>query len=219
MGYSRRSDLSAKSLARVSERSNFANVVPFPRSRRFHAAAEPDEGGRAAGNAALLAVAALIVVGGVFLLNVVSGDRDTFQLASDRTTILYPVRAGEMARITPAEVRDRYGVDPKQVPDFIALRGDPSDKLPGARYTGPKGAASLLQRYGTLEDVLASGRFPTQAEQLRTFRSIASMDASTPTPRLHDQKPTWGRAASLAREWGLKPLADRLAARTTGVRA
>jgi len=150
---------------------------------------------------------------------VVSGDRDTFQLASDRTTILYPVRAGEMARITPAEVRDRYGVDPKQVPDFIALRGDPSDKLPGARYTGPKGAASLLQRYGTLEDVLASGRFPTQAEQLRTFRSIASMDASTPTPRLHDQKPTWGRAASLAREWGLKPLADRLAARTTGVRA
>jgi len=150
---------------------------------------------------------------------VVSGDRDTFQLASDRTTILYPVRAGEMARITPAEVRERYGVDPKQVPDFIALRGDPSDKLPGARDTGPKGAASLLQRYGTLEDVLASGRFPTQAEQLRTFRSIASMDASTPTPRLHDQKPTWGRAASLAREWGLKPLADRLAARTTGVRA
>src|SRR6266571_8509054 len=150
---------------------------------------------------------------------VASGDRDTFQLASDKTTILYPVRAGEMARIGPAEVRERYGVDPKQVPDFIALRGDPSDKLPGARDTGPKGAASLLQRYGRLEDVLASGRFPTQAEQLRTFRSIASMDASTPTPRLHDQKPTWRRAVSLAQNGGLKPLADRLAARTTGVRA
>src|SRR3954471_16845093 len=57
---------------------------------------------------------------------VASGDRDTFQLASEMTTILHPVRAGEMARIGPAEVRERYGVDPKQVPDFIALRGDPS---------------------------------------------------------------------------------------------
>ena len=57
--------------------------------------------------------------GGTVLI--ASGDRDTFQLASDRTTILYPVRAGEMARIGPAEVRARYGVDPEQVPDFIAL--------------------------------------------------------------------------------------------------
>ena len=67
---------------------------------------------------------------------VASGDRDTFQLASDRTTILLPVRAGEMARIGPAEVRERYGVEPAQVPDFIALRGDPSDKLPGAPGVG-----------------------------------------------------------------------------------
>ena len=59
---------------------------------------------------------------------VASGDRDTFQLASPSTTILYPVRAGEVARIGPAEVRERYGVDPAQVPDFIALRGDPSDQ-------------------------------------------------------------------------------------------
>src|SRR5215218_5135923 len=58
-------------------------------------------------------------------------------------TVLYPVRAGEMARIGPAEVRVRYGVDPKQVPDFIALRGDPSDKLPGLPGIGPTGAASL----------------------------------------------------------------------------
>src|SRR4029079_9479044 len=63
--------------------------------------------------------------GGTVLI--ASGDRDTFQLASDRTTILYPVRAGEMARVGPAEVRERYGVDPERVPDFIALRGDPSD--------------------------------------------------------------------------------------------
>jgi DNA polymerase I len=75
---------------------------------------------------------------------VASGDRDSFQLASDSTTILYPVRAGEMDRIVPEEVRKRYGVDPKQVPDFIALRGDPSDKIPGAAGVGPKGAAAAL---------------------------------------------------------------------------
>src|SRR5215204_3913182 len=80
------------------------------------------------------AVAAEERRGGTVL--VASGDRDTFQLASERTTVLYPVRAGEMARIGPAEVRVRYGVDPKQVPDFIALRGDPSDKLPGAPGVG-----------------------------------------------------------------------------------
>src|SRR5215470_7790112 len=72
---------------------------------------------------------------------VASGDRDAFQLASDRTTILQPVRAGQMARIGPAEVHERYGVEPRQVPDFIALRGDPSDKIPGALGIGPKGAA------------------------------------------------------------------------------
>ena len=75
---------------------------------------------------------------------VASGDRDTFQLASERTTILYPVKAGEMARIGPKEVRERYGVAPKQVPDFIALRGDPSDRLPGAPGIGAQGAAALI---------------------------------------------------------------------------
>jgi DNA polymerase-1 len=64
---------------------------------------------------------------------VASGDRDTFQLASKTTTILFPVRGGQAERIGPAEVMARYGVAPEQVPDFIALRGDPSDKLPGAK--------------------------------------------------------------------------------------
>jgi DNA polymerase-1 len=142
---------------------------------------------------------------------VASGDRDTFQLASERTTILQPVRAGEMARIGPAEVRERYGVEPRQVPDFIALRGDPSDKLPGARGIGPKGAASLLRKYGSLEEALAKGRFPAQAEALRTYRRIATMDASAPLPALGDQTPTWAKAAALAQEWELTRLADRLA--------
>jgi DNA polymerase I len=142
---------------------------------------------------------------------VASGDRDAFQLASDRTTILQPVRAGEMARIGPAEVRERYGVDPEQVPDFIALRGDPSDKIPGVPGVGPKGAASLLRRYGSLEAALANGSFAAQAEKLRLYRSIATMDASAPLASLDDQTPTWGAAAILAREWELNQLAGRLA--------
>jgi len=142
---------------------------------------------------------------------VASGDRDAFQLASDRTTILQPVRAGEMARIGPAEVRERYGVQPRQVPDFIALRGDPSDKIPGAAGVGPKSAASLLRRYGTLEAALAEGKFAAQAEQLRLYRSVATMDASAPLPTLPDQTPNWGAASALAREWELNRLADRLA--------
>lgn len=79
---------------------------------------------------------------------VASGDRDTFQLVSERTIVLQPVRAGEMARVGPEQVRERYGVEPKQVPDFIALRGDASDKIPGAKGVGPKGAAALLRKYG-----------------------------------------------------------------------
>src|SRR5262249_7834447 len=141
---------------------------------------------------------------------VASGDRDTFQLASEKTTILYPVRAGEMARIGPAEVRARYGVEPKQVPDFIALRGDPSDKLPGLPGVGPTGAAELVRKYGTLEKMLAAGRFPAHAEKLRLFKSIATMDRKAPLPRLANQKPTGDTAAALARKCQLKQLAPRL---------
>lgn len=141
---------------------------------------------------------------------VASGDRDTFQLASDRVTILYPVKGGEAARIGPAEVRERYGVDPRQVPDFIALRGDPSDKLPGAPGVGPVGAAAIVRQYGSLEAALAAGRFAPIADQLRLYRSIATMNAKAPLPSLRDQKPTWRKAAALAREWELGNLAERL---------
>jgi exodeoxyribonuclease-3 len=141
---------------------------------------------------------------------VASGDRDTFQLASASTTILYPVRGGGLEPIGPAEVRARYGVDPEQVPDFIALRGDPSDKLPGAVGVGPKGAANLLRKYGTLEAVLKAGRFANQADRLRLFRKIATMDSKAPLPRISRQNPTWSKAASLAASWGLEQLSDRL---------
>ncbi|MBV9289782.1 MAG: hypothetical protein JO288_18550 [Hyphomicrobiales bacterium] len=142
---------------------------------------------------------------------VATGDRDAFQLASERATILFPRRGGEIERIGPDEVRRRYGVDPNQVPDFIALRGDPSDKLPGAQGVGPARAAQLLRRYGTLEGVLDAGFFRTQAEALRLFRSIATMDASAPLPSLADRAPNWAAAASLARDWAFNQLADRLA--------
>jgi exodeoxyribonuclease III len=141
---------------------------------------------------------------------VASGDRDSFQLASPSTTILYPSRGGELARIGPEEVRQRYGVDPNRIPDFIALRGDPSDKLPGAPGVGPKRAAQLLRRYGTLDGVLEAGLFQTQAERLRLYRLIATMDAKAPLPSLADQEPAWSSASDFAHNWGLNQLADRL---------
>ena len=118
----------------------------------------------------------------------------------------------ELARVGPAEVRERYGVEPAQVPDFIALRGDPSDRLPGARGVGPKTAADVLRQHSTLEDALAAGRFATQAEELRLYRRMATLDASAPLPPLEDQTPQWAEASSFVREWGLNALADRLAA-------
>src|SRR4030095_12452280 len=99
--------------------------------------------------------------------------RDAFQRASEVTTVLQPVKGvSELARIGPAEVRERYGVEPSQVPDFIALRGDPSDKPPGARGIGPKTAASILAEHGTLDAALEAGRFSAQAEELRLYRRI-----------------------------------------------
>jgi DNA polymerase I len=141
---------------------------------------------------------------------VASGDRDSFQLASPRTTILYPVRGGGVERIGPEEVLARYGVEPKQVPDFIALRGDPSDKLPGAPGVGAAGAAALIRQYGSLEALLKGGRFPKQAAELRLYKSIATMDRKAPLPKLPNQTPTWTKAAALARAWQLNALAGRL---------
>src|SRR5207253_3147328 len=129
---------------------------------------------------------------------VATSDRDAFQLASDRVTILQPTRGvSQLARIGPAEVRERYGVEPAQVPDFIALRGDPSDRLPGARGVGEKGAAEILRRYGSLEAALEDGRFSRQAEELRLYRRIATLDASALLPALENRSPTWAEASAL----------------------
>ena len=142
---------------------------------------------------------------------VATSDRDAFQLVSDRVTVLQPTRGvSEITRIGPAEVRERYGVEPEQVPDLIALRGDPSDKLPGARGVGPKKAAEVLRQYGSLEAALADGRFASEAEDLRLFRRIATMDASAPLPPLTPQSPTWAEASDFVRTLGLNAVAERL---------
>jgi DNA polymerase I len=145
---------------------------------------------------------------------VATSDRDAFQLASDRVTILQPVKGvSELARIGPAEVRERYDVGPEQVTDFIALRGDSSDRIPGARGVGPKTAAGILHQHKTLEEALAAGRFAAEADDLRLYRRIATMDAKAPLPKLAPQKPTWAKAAEAAAELGLGGLSGRLEVR------
>jgi DNA polymerase-1 len=139
---------------------------------------------------------------------VATSDRDAFQLAADDVTILQPVRGvSVLARIGPAEVRERYGVEPAQVPDFIALRGDPSDRIPGARGVGEKGAARLLAEGVTLEALLADGRFASEADALRVFRRIATLDPTVPLPSLPDREPDWVAGAAAAHELGLERLA------------
>jgi DNA polymerase-1 len=142
---------------------------------------------------------------------VATSDRDAYQLVSGRVTILQPVKGvSELTRIGPAEVRERYGVEPEQVPDFIALRGDPSDKIPGAPGVGPKKAADVLKQHGSLAQALADGRFPQIAEDLLLYREIATMDPEAPLPQLAPTPPDWARAAAHVRELGLESLSKRL---------
>jgi DNA polymerase-1 len=158
------------------------------------------------------AVAVEEAAGGTVL--VVTSDRDMCQLASERTTLLMPRRGvSDLARVGPAEVLERFNVDPSQIPDFIALRGDASDKIPGAPGVGPGRAAALLKKYGTLEAALDAGGFPDIGDRLREYLEITRLRADAPIPSLTDAHPDWARAAALADEWGLGALAGRLEAR------
>jgi DNA polymerase I len=143
---------------------------------------------------------------------VLTSDRDLFQLAGKRTTILLPRRGvSELDRVGPAEVRERYGVDPEQVPDFIALRGDSSDKIPGAKGIGPGRAATILREHGTLDGAITAGVFDQQAEALREYLRIARLQYEAPMPAdLPDVDPTWKPASKLVEGWGLNALAKRL---------
>jgi len=150
---------------------------------------------------------------------IMTGDRDLYQSVTDLTTVLY-VRTGARGceEVTPAEVRKRYGVPPERVPDFIALRGDPSDGIPGAKGVGEKTAADLLGRCGDLEGVIKGalresprlrGALRDAADELRSFKEIATLrelDVKPPPDSPLDH----AGAAAAARERGMNRLAERL---------
>jgi DNA polymerase-1 len=145
-------------------------------------------------------------------------DRDAYQVVSDSVTVLAP-RAGvrDLIRIGPAQVVERMGVLPEQVADFKALAGDSSDKIPGAKGIGPKAAASLLLKYGTLEAVLDARTdtiSPVVAQQLRMYKDIVSMRGAELEVELpQTAPPDWARASAELKRLGAENLAERLAAR------
>ena len=151
---------------------------------------------------------------------VMTGDRDMFQCAGERVSVLY-VRTGPRGAelVGPEEVRRRYGVPPELVPDFIALRGDPSDGIPGAKGIGEKTAAELLHRHGSLEAALDGALRETkpsvraalleQREELLRFKEIATLrDVELEPPA--DGPTDFVGAARAARERGMDRLARRL---------
>ena len=157
---------------------------------------------------------------------VMTGDRDMFQCAGDSVQILYVRTGGKQGAelVDAAEVKRRYGVPPELVPDFIALRGDPSDGIPGAKGIGEKGAAELLQRHGSLEAAIENGvretkktvraALCTQGDELRAFKEIATLqdvDVELPPDTPTDQ----AGAAAAARERGMERLAKRLSGMAT----
>jgi DNA polymerase-1 len=159
--------------------------------------------------------------GGQALL--MTGDRDMYQCVGERVTVLYVKTGGGKGaeEVGPAEVRERYGIDPELVPDFIALRGDPSDGLPGAKGVGPKTAAELLRKHGSLEAILDNairerrpalrGALLDAREELLAFKDIATLrDAGVDRPA--DRPTDWAGAAEAARGLGMNRLAERLEA-------
>jgi DNA polymerase-1 len=144
-------------------------------------------------------------------------DRDAYQLVSSTVTVLAP-RSGvrDLMRIGPEQVVERFGVLPEQVPDFKALAGDASDNIPGARGIGPKAAAALLLKYGTLETILEARTdtiTSTVAEQLRIFKQIVTMQSDVEAQLPETAPPNWSAAAAQLEKFGAQNLSERIAAR------
>jgi 5'-3' exonuclease len=168
------------------------------------------------GSLALIETAA----GGETLL--FTGDRDMFQCVDDAVTVLFPRGGKDGPEVVDApSVRERYGIEPAQVPDFIALRGDPSDGLPGAKGIGAKTARDLLRAHETLEGVIAAASKPgvmtprqagaliADPQALRAFKDIATLrrvDLERPADAPLDR----AGAAAAARARGMNRLAERL---------
>lgn len=154
-----------------------------------------------------------------------TGDRDLFQAVGERVAILELARDGSATEVGPEQVRERYGIGPELVPDFIALRGDPSDGLPGAPGIGAKTAAELLRRHGSLEGCLQAVRaapascgerprvvaaLNDNAVQLLAFKRIATLvEIDLPLPP--DRATDYAGGAEAARALGMRRLAERLA--------
>jgi DNA polymerase-1 len=164
-----------------------------------------------------------------------SGDRDMYGAVGEHVAVLELLKGGKSAELGPAQVRERYAIEPAQVPDLIALRGDPSDGLPGAPGVGAKGAAELLREHGTLEQVLAAAHAlenrvarepgplrPRIAAVLREheqllldFKQIATLQ-QIEVERPRDAVTDFAGGAACAREMGMRRLAERLEKLATG---
>lgn len=152
---------------------------------------------------------------------IMTGDRDMYQCAGERVSVVYLKQgASGFEDVDPDEVVSRYGIPPRLVPDFIALRGDPSDGLPGAPGIGAKTAASLLQRHGSLEQAIAGAEqerprvaaaLTDQADELRAFRAIATL-RHVELERPADRTTDLAGGAGAARALGMNRLAERLEA-------
>ncbi len=158
-----------------------------------------------------------------------SGDRDMYGAVGERVAVVETGKGGAVGLIGPEQVLERYGIAPALVPDFIALRGDPSDGLPGAPGIGAKTAAELLRRYGPLEDVLraageAANRVRREAgemspraaqslrendELLRSFKRIATLQ-EVEVLQPPDRPTDFAAGAKAAAENGMRRLAERL---------
>ncbi|MBW3608592.1 MAG: 5'-3' exonuclease [Actinobacteria bacterium] len=151
-----------------------------------------------------------------------TGDRDMFQCVGDTVTVLFPRGGKDGPEVVDAQsVRERYGIEPEQVADFIALRGDPSDGLPGAKGIGAKTARDLLRAHGTLEGVIAAaskpglmtprqaGALTDDPDALRAFKDIATLRRVN-LARPPDAPLDRAGAAAAARARGMNRLAERL---------
>jgi 5'-3' exonuclease len=150
---------------------------------------------------------------------ILTGDRDMYQCVSEQVHVMY-LKQGTSGfeEVDPAEVENRYGIPPGLVPDFIALRGDPSDSLPGAPGIGPKTAAELLVKHGSLEGAIANAAserprvaaaLTDNADALRSFREIATLRIR-PLERPADSPTDLDGGAAAARRYGMNRLAERL---------
>ncbi len=156
-----------------------------------------------------------------------TADRDLYQCVEDNVAVLDLGKGGACSVLGPSQVHDRYGIAPGQVPDFIALRGDPSDGLPGAPGIGAKTAAELLRIHGNLETLLEQAERQCEdggigelrprvaqslhenAELLRTFKRIATL-VEIDVQRPPDKPTDFAGGATMAREIGMERLAKRL---------